>query len=102
MADNQKNDQTQNQKQEAQNLKTNADQEELKGILEQISETSERHKDTPSAKTGRAAVIKKPEGPADQGNEIEDILEKIAEKPAGKAQGKRGFFRRLLNFFKKS
>ncbi|MCK6620017.1 MAG: hypothetical protein HUU32_04195 [Calditrichaceae bacterium] len=102
MADNQKDDRTQNQKKEAKNSKTNADQEELKGILEQISETSETRKDTPPAKTEPATAIKKPEGPAGQANEIEEILEKIAEKPAGKARRGMSFLQRLLNFFKKS
>lgn len=101
MADKRK-DRTKNQEKEAKTSKTGADQEELKGILEQISETSETRKDTPPAKTETAAVLKKPEGPANQANELEDILEKIAEKPAGKAQGGMGFFRRLLNFFKRS
>ena len=100
MSDSRK-DKAQEKEHTGENSTITNDKEELSNILEQISESSGK-KETPAPRSEKAEeIIKKPEGIKDQPEDIEGMLSKLTEKSDAPSQQRKGFFYRILDFFKK-
>ena len=98
-----RNDKDQKKKNTSGNSTVTDDKEELNNILEQISESPGK-KETPASQPDQPEeIIKKPEGISDQPEDIEGMLNKITEKNEEQSHStKKGFFQRILDFFRKS
>jgi hypothetical protein len=84
------------------------EEQEVDNILNQLSEADQKPVKSQPFKAKTPDVIQKPAGSTDQPENIEGMLEKISEKPISQSQHpvsqpgpKTGFFRKILNFFKK-
>lgn len=78
------------------------DKEELNSILDRISETPGGQETPSHTREESEEIFKKPEGSKDQPEDIEGMLNKLTEKADERPGGIRGFFQRLLSWFKKS
>ena len=78
------------------------EQQELENILEQLSESKKRTRPQSQEKETGDEIIKKPTGTEEEAENIEGLLNKITETPDQPTPQKQGFFRKILNFFKKS
>lgn len=79
---------------------TREEQEELKTILDQISEQPAEKVESPSRPSDEQ-VIKGPRGSKDDVENVEELLQKITETPGSqeKPVQKLSFLRRLRRFF---
>ena len=76
------------------------DKEELNSILDRIAETPGSQETVSRPREESEEIVKKPEGSKDQPEDIEGMLNKLTEKADEQPGGLKGFFQRLLSWFK--
>ncbi|RMF59147.1 MAG: hypothetical protein D6748_07065 [Calditrichaeota bacterium] len=77
-------------------------QKDLENILDQLSEQSSANTSTATtSEQQEEEIIKKPKGVDEEAESIEGLLEKITEKKDTSPPAKKGFFQKLLDFFRK-